>query len=210
MSETKLPLLLIGGGGHCRSCIDVIETEGRFRIVGIVEANGAAITDSTGYPVVGYDADLPQLLEQTPHCLITVGHVKSAGIRRRLQQRLDGLGAIFPAIVSPYAYVSPTAQIGAGCIVMHHALVNAYARIGEHCIINSKVLVEHDSRIEQHVHLATGSIINGNVEVGAGCLIGSGAVVKQGCRIAAGAIVGAGALILNSLSQAETYTGVCK
>ena len=33
----KDPIILIGGGGHCKSCIDVIESEGRFQIVGIVD-----------------------------------------------------------------------------------------------------------------------------------------------------------------------------
>ena len=30
-------IILIGGGGHCHSVIDVIEQEGRFRIKGIVD-----------------------------------------------------------------------------------------------------------------------------------------------------------------------------
>ncbi|WP_319381919.1 acetyltransferase [Thiomicrorhabdus sp.] len=210
MSEEKIPLLLIGGGGHCRSCIDVIEAEGRFRIVGIVEADARAAFDQGDYPLVGYDADLPDLVKQTPHCLICIGQLKSAEIRRRLQQRLQALGAIFPVIVSPYAYVSPKAEIGAGSIVMHHALLNANTRVGEHCIINSKVLLEHDSVIGDQVHLATGALVNGAVEVGSGCLIGSGAVIKQGCRIAADTVVGAGALVLVSLEKSGTYTGVCK
>ena len=28
-------LILIGGGGHCRYCIDVIEQEGKYQICGI-------------------------------------------------------------------------------------------------------------------------------------------------------------------------------
>ena len=30
-------IILIGGGGHCKSVIDVIEQEGKFKIVGIVD-----------------------------------------------------------------------------------------------------------------------------------------------------------------------------
>ena len=36
----KASILLIGGGGHCRACVDVLEQEGRFQIAGIVERNG--------------------------------------------------------------------------------------------------------------------------------------------------------------------------
>ena len=31
---SKIPLLLVGAGGHARACIDVIELEGRFVIAG--------------------------------------------------------------------------------------------------------------------------------------------------------------------------------
>ena len=30
-------IILIGGGGHCRSAIDVIEQDSQFRIVGIID-----------------------------------------------------------------------------------------------------------------------------------------------------------------------------
>lgn len=33
----KPKLILIGGGGHCHSAIDVIEEEGRYQIAGIVD-----------------------------------------------------------------------------------------------------------------------------------------------------------------------------
>ncbi|MBI4309254.1 MAG: acetyltransferase, partial [Candidatus Omnitrophica bacterium] len=33
----KKNLILIGGGGHCKSCIDVIESENKFKIAGIVD-----------------------------------------------------------------------------------------------------------------------------------------------------------------------------
>ena len=35
--DMKEKIILIGGGGHCRACIDVIEQEGRFTIAGIVD-----------------------------------------------------------------------------------------------------------------------------------------------------------------------------
>lgn len=30
-------IILIGGGGHCKACIDVIETERKYRIAGIID-----------------------------------------------------------------------------------------------------------------------------------------------------------------------------
>jgi len=41
-------LLLIGGGGHCKSIIDVIEEEGSFSIAGIIDKS-----DLLGETVLG-------------------------------------------------------------------------------------------------------------------------------------------------------------
>ena len=60
----KASILLIGGGGHCRACVDVLEQEGRFQIAGIVERNGGPREAVLGYPVLGTDEDLTQLKEK--------------------------------------------------------------------------------------------------------------------------------------------------
>ena len=58
----KEQIILIGGGGHCKSCIDVIEQEGRFEIAGIVEKPDKVGEKVLGYPVIGTDADPRALL----------------------------------------------------------------------------------------------------------------------------------------------------
>ncbi|GAB6034250.1 acetyltransferase [Galenea microaerophila] len=204
-------LLLIGGGGHCRSCVEVIQAERKWQIAGIVEADAQQeVSHCLGVRVVGYDRDLPQLLMQTPHCLLTVGQVKSATLRKQLFQTLQDLGAQFPVIYSPLAYVAASAKVGEGSIVMHQALVNAQAKIGMNCIINSQALVEHDVVIGNHTHVSTGAKVNGGVQIGEDCLIGSGTVIKQGVKIADKVIVGAGSLVLQHILQPGIYTGVVK
>ena len=203
-------LLLIGGGGHCRSCVDVIEQLADWQIAGIVEAEADLQVDCLGYSVIGTDADLPKLLLDTPHCFITVGQVKAATVRQRLFQQLKTLNAQLPTLISPFAYVSPTAQLGEGTIVMHQALVNVQAQIGDNCIINSQALIEHDVHIGDHCHISTGAKVNGEVKIGQGCMIGSGAVIKQCVQIADGVVIGAGSLVLRDIEQAGVYTGVIK
>ena len=87
----------------------------------------------------------------------------------------SGIKVKLPVIISPYAYVSPYAQIGCGTIVMHNAIINADARVGDNCIINSRALIEHDVVIGNHCHISTGAVVNGAVEVGDNTFIGSGA-----------------------------------
>ena len=193
------PILLLGGGGHCRSCIDVIESTGDYRIVGIVQPQVEGQQPVLGYPIVGSDDDLPRLLADTPYALITVGQIKTPAIRIRLFERLIQHQAQLPRIVSAHAYCSRHAQIGAGTIVMHGALINANAVVGDNVIINSHALIEHDVQIGSHCHIATGARINGSTQIGTGCFIGSGAIVRQDVHIGAGSIIAAGQVVLNDV-----------
>lgn len=201
------PLLLIGGGGHCRSCIDVIETQGQYKVAGIVDLNEVDMAARLGYPWLGSDEDLPDLLRKYPSALVTVGQVKSPDIRIALFEKLQALGADLPAIVSPLAHVSRHAAVLPGTIVMHGAIINASAKVGANCIINSQALVEHDSVVAAHCHISTGARLNGDVHVETGSFIGSGAVVHHGVRIASRCVVGAGAIVVKNLTEGTIFRG---
>jgi sugar O-acyltransferase (sialic acid O-acetyltransferase NeuD family) len=189
-------ILLLGAGGHARSCIDVIEQEGRYTVGGLVGLLKEVGTHVLGYPVLGTDGDLPDLLPRFAQVLITVGQIKSPEARMKLHALLEARGCRLPVIVSPRAHVSAHAQVGAGTIVMHGAIVNAGVRVGRNCIINSQALVEHDAVVGDHCHIATAAVINGDVSIGAGSFIGSNACVRQGIRVAERCVVGMGQLVL--------------
>lgn len=188
-------IILIGGGGHCRSCIDVIEQEGRFTIAGIVDMPEKRHQTVLGYPVIGSNADLVELIKTCPNVVITLGQIKSPNRRMELFNDLMQMGANFPVIQSPLAYVSRHAQVAEGTIVMHHALINAGARVGKNCIINTKALVEHDAVIEDHCHISTGAVINGGVKIGTGSFFGSGAISKEYISIPSKSFIKANSLI---------------
>ena len=184
-------LYLIGAGGHCRSCIDVIESTGQFRIAGIVGMAAEKDEAILGYSISHVDEDLPSLIHPDNHFLITVGQIKTCEPRTRLFETVQKLGGQLATIVSSRAHVSKHATIGSGTIVMHDALVNASAKIGANCIINTKALVEHDATIGDHCHISTGAIVNGSVIVEDRCFIGSGTVTKESIRIPASSVIGA-------------------
>ncbi len=190
-------ILLLGAGGHARSCIDVIEQEGRYTVGGLVGLPQEVGSRVLGYTVLGTDGDLPDLLPRFARVLIAVGQIKSPEARMKLHALLEARGSSLPVIVSPRAYVSEHAQVGAGTIVMHGAVVNAGARIGRNCIINSHALVEHDAVVGDHCHIATAAVINGDVSIGAGSFIGSSACLRQGVSVAERCVVGMGQLLLS-------------
>lgn len=203
----KSEIILIGAGGHARSCIDVIEGNNSFRIAGLVGAPEELETLSIGYEVIGTDGDLATLVERYRFALIALGQIKTAEHRIRLYCKVKQLGFEFPTIIASTAYVSKHAKIGSGTIVMHGAVVNAGAVIGENCIINSRALIEHNVVIGDHCHISTGAILNGDVTVGAKSFIGSGSIVMQGVSIGDACVVGLGVYIRHALVNGEYIRG---
>ena len=183
-------LILVGGGGHCKSCIDVVEHGGEFHIAGIVDVKEKLHQQVLGYEIIGTDEDLPALAQKYDHYLITVGQIKSPAVRIRLFSLLKELQVNLPTIISPIAYVSAHARLGEGTIVMHRAMINAGTTVGVNCIINTKSLLEHDVVIGDHCHVATGALINGGVQVGDGTFVGSGAVCREYTTISKNSVIG--------------------
>ena len=192
---TKGKILLIGGGGHCKSVIDVIEQAGLFEIAGIIDMQNKVGGNILGYPIVGTDDDVSLFRNDIDAFHISLGMTGVSDKRAKLFNELKSTGLRFPVIISPLAYVSKYAIIGEGTVIMHHAIVNAGAIVGSNCILNSKSLVEHDAVIGDNCHIATGAIINGSVIVGEGSFIGSGSVSKQGSTIPAGTFIKANSII---------------
>ncbi|MCP4719945.1 MAG: acetyltransferase [Desulfobacteraceae bacterium] len=193
MSEKKI--ILMGGGGHCRSCIDVIESSHSFTIAGIVERPGSNLKGLFGYPVIGSDNELDALKKQYDYALVTVGQTGSSIVRQKLFNRLKQSGFILPVVSSSLAYISPHAQIGEGAIIMHQAIVNAGARIGENCILNTRCLIEHDSKVGDHTHVSTGVVSNGGTQIGSNSFVGSNATIVQGVALPDNYYFKAGTLI---------------
>jgi sugar O-acyltransferase (sialic acid O-acetyltransferase NeuD family) len=191
----KQPIILIGGGGHCKSCIDVIEQEGRFTIEGIVDLLEKKGEKILAYEIFANDNDIPELAKTYDNFFISLGHLDSPQRRIELFMLLKKLNKTLPVIVSPIAYISKHAKIDEGSIIMHHAIINAGSKIGKNCIINNKALIEHDATIGNNCHISTGAIINGGVLVGNNTFYGSGAVSKQYITIPENSFIKANSIV---------------
>ena len=186
-------IILIGAGGHCRSCIDVIELENKFKIIGLIDKNKNQKINK--YKVLASDKRLKEILKKTKHALITLGQIKDLNKREKMFNLVKKKGFKFPSIISPLAYVSHKAKVGEGTIIMHGAIVNSGAIIGKNCIVNSKSLVEHDAIVGNNSHLSTRSTLNGGVTLGKNCFVGSHAIIKQGVRVGKNTFINANLFI---------------
>jgi len=192
----KKTLVLIGGGGHCKSCLDVIEQSEQFKVVGILDKLERVGQVVLGYDIIGTDEQIDRLVAEGHEFLITVGQIRSSQLRQKLFAKLQECQAILAIVISPRAYVSKHALVEEGTIIMHDVLINADAQIGKNCIINSKSLIEHDVVVEDHCHISTSAVLNGGVVIKKGTFFGSNAVSKEYVDTKNEAFIKAGSLFL--------------
>jgi sugar O-acyltransferase (sialic acid O-acetyltransferase NeuD family) len=203
----KIKLILIGGGGHCHACIDVIESTGKFDIIGIIDIKekiGQLIFD---YPIIGDDSDLSKFIREDTWFIITLGNIKDVNLRKKLFQNLENYQANIATIVSPHALVSRHSNIEAGTIVMHRAIVGANSSIGRNSIINTNANIEHDCIIGNHTHISTHAIVNGHCRIGNEVFIGSNTTLFQEIIIADNVKVGASSLVTKNIKTTGVYFG---
>ena len=199
------PLILIGGGGHCKSVIEVAESAG-YHILGVLDMPENIGKEILSTKVIGTDDDIPAYVDKAEF-VITVGFIKNPATRIKLYNRVKEVGGKLATIIASTAYVSKYATIGEGTVVMHHAFVNTGAKIGKNVILNTFTNIEHDALIGDQSHISTGTMVNGDCKVGANCFIGSQSVLANGISVGDDIVVGAGSLVRKSINIKGIYSG---
>ncbi|MCQ2084231.1 MAG: acetyltransferase [Bacteroidaceae bacterium] len=189
----KKPLILVGGGGHCKSVIDVAESAG-YVIMGILDKPEEVGKQVLAYKVIGTDDDIPMYVDKAEF-VITVGQIKSTAIRHRIAEKIEKAGGKLATVIASDATVSKYATIGEGSVILHKCVVNADARIGRNCIINTMANVEHEVEIGDFCHISTGVMVNGMTKIGNETFIGSGSVLYNCIEVPAGSIIPAGTIV---------------
>jgi UDP-perosamine 4-acetyltransferase len=199
------PVVIIGGGGHAKVVIELLEDAAQYQIAGCT-VSGAEASFVLDIPVLGEDSELPRIYASgVRHAIVAVGGNR---VRRTLAQMARNIGFQLISAVSPRAIVSKRAELSAGIAIMAGAVVNSCCRLGEGCIVNTGATVDHDCRIGDWAHIAPGTNLAGRVTVGEGAFLGIGSRVIPGITIGEWTTVGAGAVVVRDLPAAVTAVGV--
>ena len=190
-------LILIGGGGHCKSVLDSAIRMKAFDEIVITDPNMEVGTDVMGCSVIGDDSVLPKYYNKGySSAFITVGHMGNPNLRKTLADMAHNIGFDFPKIIDPSAIMSNYVDIEEGVFVGKGAVVNSDVKIGRHSIINSGAIIEHDCNVGEHSHIAVGANVCGGCTIGDEVFIGAGATLVQCANVERGSFIKAGSLIV--------------
>ena len=205
MTPDSKRILLIGGGGHCRSVLDSVLSLGLYDEVGIVDREAVRIP---GASVVGSDQDLGALFQKGwTDAFITLGSVGNTALRRRIYSAIREIGFHIPTIADKTAAIAGGVRMDDGCFIGKNAVINAGASLGCCAIINTGAIVEHDCAVGDFSHISPGAVLCGQVRIGHDTHIGAGTVVRQLISVGNNVLIGAGSVVVKDIPDGKTAYG---
>lgn len=205
-------IILLGGGGHCKSVIDTINKLGKYNIVGILDIKDKIGTKIYNIEIIGTDDELINHYNNgVKNAFISLGSIGDTRVRRKLNDNIKDVGMTLPSIIDPTAIIAENIKIGEGSFVGKGVILNCDSDIGANCIINSGVIVEHDCIIDDYAHIAPGATLSGGVNIGSDSHIGTNSAIIQNIVIGKNTIIGAGSVVVQDISNnKKAYGNPCK
>ena len=163
-------LLILGAGGYGKTVADVAAQLDIYDKIAFLDDG------RSGENILGRCSEFSSFADGNTEMYPAFG---SNTIRMQWLHTLCEAGITVPALIHPRAYVSPTAKIGTGTVVLPMAVVNTGVTVKEGCIINIGALIDHDSVIEAGCHLAPGAIVKAENRIPSGMKVESGTVIEN-------------------------------
>jgi sugar O-acyltransferase (sialic acid O-acetyltransferase NeuD family) len=193
-------IVLIGGGNQAHYTIDIINKEGKYKIVGILDSVHDVGSERFGYKVLGRQTDIKEIMEEHD----VYGGVISIGdnwSRNIVYNDIINRAPDFKFVnaIHPSTIIGDNVQIGDGVVAMAGTIFNPKSKIGNFTFFATGAQIEHDCEISDFASVSAGSILGGYVKIGKFSAITLGVTIFDRVEIGDNTVVGSGALVTKSL-----------
>lgn len=144
-------LLILGAGQYGRVAEETAASTGKFDKI--------AFLDDKNEIAVGKLVDYEKFVSQYKYAFVAMGN---ADLRLGYIAKLQSAGYEVAVIVSPRAYVAPSASLGCGSIVEAGAVVNSFAALGEGTLVCAGAIVNHNAVVGDGCQIDCGSVVGAN------------------------------------------------
>jgi len=201
-NRTEQNIVIVGSSGHAKVIIDIIEKEGKYNIVGLLDAFKEVGELAFGYKVLGEEKDLPKLINkyQLIGCIIAIG---DNWIRNIVKNKIMEIDATFNFIntIHPSSVIARGVTVGSGTVIMAGAVINSNSKIGDFCIINTNASLDHDSNMSDFSSIAPGVTTGGNVSIGEFSAVSLGVNIIHGITIGKHSVIGTGSTVIKNIND---------
>ncbi len=119
--------------------------------------------------------------------------------RKEMSEIARNLAIPLATYIDPQSYVSDTAKIEEGCIILDSARVGNNAHLGRNVFMSGFVNIDHDCSVGQDSTFGPGVMFSGMVTVGPGCSFGSCIAVEPRVQIGSNCTIASGSVITHSV-----------
>ena len=194
---------IYGAGGYGAETMELLRQMLNARnengIQPVFLADDPTTTNLLGYSVV-------PLTETVPNSKVTIA-VGEPETRHLLREKALEANLTLASVISPRAFVSDLASVGAGCIIAPFCSIQARATLAENVAVITAAIVGHDVFVDLDCGLSSMTNLGGATKVGARSYIGMGALVKEGLTIGHSTIVGMGSVVYNDVPEEVVCVG---
>ncbi len=205
-------LVLIGGGNQAHYTIDIVEKEGKYNIVGIIDSVHDIGSEVFGYKVIGRQDDIVNIIKgYSIECgVISIG---DNWVRYKVSEQIYSQVNNFKFVnaIHPSVIIGNDVSIGKGVVAMAGCIFNPKSDIGNFCFFATGAQIEHDCIIQDYASVSAGSITGGHVNVGKFSAVTLGVTIFDRVKIGENTVVGSGSLVTKDLpDNVLAYGNPCK
>lgn len=199
-------IVLIGAGGHSRSTLGIIKSQGIFKTVGFLDdTKSEGDTFYKDIKFLGKVSDLELVIKKFRTFAIGIGTPLT--FRKKIYSTLKANEVDLPELVHSWSMLDSDVIISSGVQIHSGAIVRYGARLGSNTIINSGAVVDHDSTIGNHSSISPNATICGGVEIGDCTFVGAAATVLPRVKVGSNCIIAAGAVLTQNVPDGKMAIG---
>lgn len=165
-------LLIVGAGMYALVAMEIAAIMGTFDKIDFMDDHAKQAPN--GIAVIGTTSDISKLSKEYQNCIVAIGNPE---VRLSLIGKIEKeTNCKMISLISPRAYVAPSAKIEKGCVIEPMAVVHSLYKLGTGCLVSAGAVVNHASVLCNGCHADCNSTVPGNTTVPAKTKICSGEV----------------------------------
>jgi sugar O-acyltransferase (sialic acid O-acetyltransferase NeuD family) len=193
-------IFLFGAGLHSQTCIDALEKQDKYEVVGIIDSKKEIGSFVDGYQIIGRIDDLPNLIVKLN---VNIGFISigTNWIRMNVAKQIYKLAPKFEfiSVIHPSAVFGKNVVLGKGVFIGAQSFISSSCNIGDFCLVHNKSLLGLHNFMEDFSSISIGSISGGKVFIGECSAITVHATINDRINIGRHSVIGSGSLVLSDI-----------
>ena len=194
---------IYGAGGLGAETMDILQHGIRERVYR--EYNCGFVEDNPNHSIIN---GLPvcKLNECKSGSKVTIA-IGEPTHRAEMLKKIRATDLKLASLISPCAFISPSAKIGRGVVVAPQCSIQANSIVRQNSYINTMTIIGHDVKVRENSFISAMVTLAGGAEVGTSSYIGMGALIKEGLTIGNETVVGMGSVVHKDLPDGMMAIG---